>query len=78
MIELTTQTDKIEFLKKALLELKGKVPDLITEDTRLLDIGVDSLDAVELQMYYEDVTGKETIDSKTAVVTVKHLIDLMQ
>ena len=78
MIELNTSAEKIEFLKKAIAESKGKVPDVITEDTKLLDIGIDSLDAVELQMYYEDATGKETIDTTSPVVTVKDLIDLMQ
>jgi acyl carrier protein len=73
----TTLSEKIDFLKKAILELKGKSPDTITEDTKLLDIGIDSLDSVELQMYYEDITGKQTTDPTTPVTTVKHLIDLM-
>ena len=49
----TTLEEKINFLKNAILELKGKSIDTITEDTKLLDIGIDSLDSVELQMYYD-------------------------
>lgn len=73
----TTLAEKISFLKKLILELKGISLGPITEDTKLLDIGIDSLDSVELQMYYEDVTGKQTVDPTTPVITVKHLIDLM-
>ena len=73
----TTLEEKINFLKNAILELKGKSIDTITEDIKLLDIGIDSLDSVELQMYYEDVTGNQTVDPTSPVITVKHLIDLM-
>jgi acyl carrier protein len=40
-------------------------------------VGLDSLDIVELQLYYEDVTGYETKDPTLPVLTVKDLIDLM-
>lgn len=69
--------DKIVFLKSAIKELKGlDVPDL-DRTMRLVDLKIDSLDAVELQMYYEDKTGVETRDPDKAVVTIGDLIDLM-
>lgn len=69
--------DKIDFLKSAIKELKGlDVPDL-NRDMRLVDLKIDSLDAVELQMYYEEKVGVETRDPEKAVVTIGDLIDLM-
>ena len=69
--------DKIDFLKLAIKELKGlDIPDL-ARDMRLADLKIDSLDAVELQMYYEEKIGVETRDPDKAVITVGDLIDLM-
>jgi acyl carrier protein len=69
--------DNIEFLKSAIKELKNlEVPDL-DRSMRLADLKIDSLDAVELQMYYEEKTGVETKDPVKPVVTIGDLIDLM-
>lgn len=70
--------EKIEFIRSALTDLKLKAdPSALLADTVLADVGIDSLDAVELQMYYEEKTGIETADPKGPVVTVKDLMDLM-
>lgn len=69
--------DKINFLKAAIKELKNlDIPDL-SRDMRLVDLKIDSLDAVELQMYYEEQKGVETRDPDKPVNTVGDLIDLM-
>lgn len=73
-----TDAEKIDFLSKAIKEIKNKnLSTELTRDTNLNDIGIDSLDAVELQMFYEEETGVETRDPDRAVKTVGDLIDLM-
>lgn len=69
---------KLNFLTEAIKTIKGTVPDQpITLDTVLEDIKVDSLDAVELQMYYEEKMGVDTLDPVKPVKTVGDLIQLM-
>lgn len=73
-----TDQEKIDFLQNAIRAIKSKDFNVtITRDTELTSIGIDSLDAVELQMYYEEETGIETRDPERAVKTVGDLIDLM-
>lgn len=73
-----TAQEKIDFLKAAMQHLKIAGPDTeFTTDTKLADLSIDSLDAVELQMYYEEVNKVDTIDPVGAVVTVGDLLDLM-
>ena len=73
-----TDQEKIDFLSNAIRTIKNKdFSTTINRDTELTSIGIDSLDAVELQMYYEEETGVETRDPESAVRTVGDLIDLM-
>lgn len=73
-----TDAEKIDFLAAAIKSIKDKNFSItLTRDTELSSLGIDSLDAVELQMYYEEETGVETKDPDRAVKTVGDLIDLM-
>lgn len=73
-----TDQEKIIFIQSALRDLNMKASaETVSASSVLADIGVDSLDAVELQMYYEEKTGVETADPTGPVVTVKDLMDLM-
>lgn len=72
-----TDDQKIDFLKSAIKELKGSDIADMNRDMRLTDLKIDSLDAVELQMYYEEKTGVESQDPTKPVITVGDLIDLM-
>ena len=72
-----TDQEKINFLVKAIKELKDIDVTEITAETRLGDLNIDSLDAIELQMYYEEVNGVQTKDPTGAVKTVGDLISLM-
>jgi acyl carrier protein len=72
-----TDQEKINFLVQAIKELKGVDVTMVTTETNLGDLHLDSLDAIELQMYYEDVNGVETKDPTGAVKTVGDLISLM-
>ena len=71
-----TEQDKIKFLEAAIKTLFDKDLTLNLDDN-LLDIGIDSLDTVELQMHYEETYNVELPDSNGAVVTVRDLINLM-
>ena len=73
-----TEQEKLEFLNSAIAKLFKKTFDMRTDlDTALVDIGLDSLDIVELQMYYDDETGQDSPTDKK-VVTLRDLIGLMQ
>ena len=75
---IMTDQEKINFISSALQDLNiNTTGDAVTAGAVLADLGVDSLDAVELQMYYEEKTGVETADPTGPVVTVKDLMDLM-
>ena len=69
--------EKIEFLKNAIFELKDVKVDALTEYTNLSDLGLDSLDIVELQVFYEEKTGSITMDPETSINTVGDLLKIM-
>lgn len=73
-----TEQEKLEFLNSAISKLFKKTFDMTTDlDTALVDIGLDSLDIVELQMYYDEETGHDSPTDKR-VVTLRDLLGLMQ
>lgn len=49
----------------------------IKESTLLKDLNLDSLDIVELQVMYEEKTGKEIADPDKPLLTVKDLLNLL-
>ena len=71
-----TDQEKIKFIEDAALKLFKKTIKLAPQDN-LLDMGLDSLDAVELQVYYEEVTGTE-VSNDARVTTVADLMALMK
>jgi len=71
-----TDAEKIKFIEDAILHLFKKTVSLKTDDN-LLDLSLDSLEIVELQMYYEETTGIET-DPDSSVVTVNDMMALMK
>jgi|LakMenEpi03Aug12_release.lakeMendotaPanAssembly.Ray.scaffolds.fasta_scaffold3032517_2 acyl carrier protein len=71
-----TEQEKINFLEAAILKLFDKKVTLSIDDN-LLEVGIDSLDAVELQLYYEEELKIEINDSTTTIATVRDLINLM-
>jgi acyl carrier protein len=71
-----TKAEKLEFLQTAIKKLFHKDINLSYSDN-LSDLGLDSLDVVELQMYYEETTGLESSNDDVPV-TVEHLLALMR
>jgi acyl carrier protein len=79
MIILSTREEKLEFVKSAIENIKGtKLEKTLNETTLLFSLGLDSLDVVELQLFYEDKSGKIAEDPLTPVLTAGQLIDLMK
>lgn len=70
-----TDLEKIEFIESAIFELFGR-NITVEPDDNLLELSLDSLDIVELQMYYEDA-AKIEIPHDATCTTVKELMDLM-
>lgn len=66
--------NKLIYLQAAISKLKGGVKEDITLDTLLEDIGLDSLDVVDLQISYEDDHGVVLTDPVEPIVTVGDLI----
>ena len=71
-----TDAEKIKFIEDAVLVLFKKTISLKPTDI-LLDLSIDSLDIVELQMYYEEKVGIET-ESDVPIVTVNDLMFIMK
>jgi acyl carrier protein len=71
-----TEQDKIKFLESAILKLFDKTVTLNLDDN-LLDLGIDSLDTVELQLYYEEEMNVQTEDTNGVAITVRDLIKMM-
>ena len=72
-----TSDEKLDFLKNAINSLFKKEVKELSLETILIDIGLDSLDIVELQMFYEEETGLEIIDTDSQPVTIGQLISII-
>lgn len=68
--------EKLEFIQASINELLKKEIQ-ITPDTVLLDIGLDSLDIVELEMKYEETFNVELKNPDFPIHTVADLINAM-
>jgi acyl carrier protein len=71
-----TEQEKIKFLESAILKLFDKTV-ILSLDDNLLDLGIDSLDAVELQLYYEEEMDVQMEDTNGVAITVRDLIKMM-
>jgi acyl carrier protein len=72
-----TDSEKIEALKEAIVAVLEKDVGDINQDTKFETLGVDSLDAIELQMWLEDNKGIRTLDPKGAIKTVGDFLNLI-
>jgi acyl carrier protein len=68
--------EKIDFIREAIFKMTKKDIKISPQD-KLLDLGLDSLDTVELQVYYEENTGDEIPDD-VSLVTVADLMKVMK
>jgi acyl carrier protein len=74
--KLTTESEKLEFLHKSLSKLFDK-NFKVSIDDNLYDLGLDSLDIIELQVEYEEEFNVEFPDALKSPTTVRDLINLM-
>jgi acyl carrier protein len=74
--KLTTESEKLEFLNKSLSKLFDK-NFKVSIDDNLYNIGLDSLDIIELQVEYEETFNVEFPDTLKSPTTVRDLINLM-
>jgi len=70
-----TNIEKLNFINSAITKLTKKESSVGPEDV-LIDLGLDSLDIVEIQLLYEE-TFKIELPDNLKVSTVKDLMDLM-
>lgn len=68
--------EKLEFIREAIFKVSKRDIKINPQDV-LLDIGLDSLDTVELQMYYEENTGHEISDD-FVIITISDLMKVMK
>lgn len=70
--------EKLALITDALINVfKKDLTKPIQPTDSLVDLGLDSLDIVEMQMYYEDTTGHD-LPVNSLLITVKDLMDIMK
>ena len=76
---MNDREEKLNFIRSAIAELTHVSINQIRINStdKLSKFNLDSLDIVELQMMYEDKTGKQTKNPSKPVNTVQDLIDVM-
>lgn len=70
-----TDQEKIDFLKKVFNEFFKKELPEITRDMPIQNLGLDSLDIVELQMEFEKEFDVEIPDPQGDLKTIGDLLD---
>jgi acyl carrier protein len=70
--------DNLKWLENILNSKFNNPVSSITEDTMIEDLGIDSLDLVELQLEYENDFGVELPDSTDEIRTVRDLLNLLE
>lgn len=74
--------DKLDWFINSVNSLKGSTKDAwitnISENTELADLGLDSLDVVELQMMYEAEFNCEIPDISIPLVTTGDILKLLK
>ena len=75
---MPTREENLKVLVEGIEVVKGMpIAFEITEDTQIRDLELDSLDVVELQMYYEDKMRVVIKDPDGPITKVSQLLDLM-
>jgi acyl carrier protein len=69
---------KKSFLFNAIAKKQNIDISTLTDDALLADLGLDSLDIVELQMEYEDEMNVTLDDPDTPILTIRDLLELMK
>ncbi len=70
-----TEQEKIDFLKSAFKDLFKKELQDFSRDDPIQNLGLDSLDIVELQMEFEKRFNVEVPDPQHDIKTIGNLLD---
>jgi acyl carrier protein len=71
-----TESEKLEFMEQSMKKL-FKIEFKLNLGDNLYDLGIDSLDVVELQLNYEETFNVELPDTNKSIVYVSDIIKLM-
>lgn len=72
-----TSEEKLTLIVEAIREqLKKDIPN-ITPQTKFADLNIDSLDAIEMQLWLEDTKNINIENPKGSIATVSDLISLI-
>lgn len=66
-----------EWFKKTIKNKFNKEIDQIDENSYLVDLGIDSLDLVEIQLEYENDFSVEVPETTKEIRTVKDLLEIL-
>ena len=66
-----------EWFKKTIKNKFDKEIDQIDENSYLVDLGIDSLDLVEIQLEYENDFSVEVPETTKEIRTVKDLLEIL-
>jgi len=72
----TTEAAKLEFMQQAVDKL-FKIKFKLSLSDNLYDLGIDSLDVIELQLNYEETFNVQLPDMHKPVIYVSDIINLM-
>jgi acyl carrier protein len=71
-----TETEKLEFMEQAMEKL-FKIKFKLRLGDNLYDLGIDSLDVVELQLNYEETFNVQLPDNNKPMIYVSDILNLM-
>ena len=72
----TTEAAKLEFMQQAVDKL-FKIKFKLSLGDNLYDLGIDSLDVIELQLNYEETFNVQLPDTHQPIIYVSDIINLM-
>jgi len=78
-MEISSRQEKLNILSQFIYKDNPHLSNIIlTEDTILQSIDLDSLDIIELQIMYEEYSNTVLNEPRSAIITIRDLINLIE
>lgn len=78
-MEISSRQEKLNILSQFIYKDNPHLSNIIlTEDTILQSIDLDSLDIIELQIMYEEYSNTVLTEPRSAIITIRDLINLIE
>ncbi len=78
-MEISSRQEKLNILSQFIYKDNPHLSNIIlTEDTVLQSIDLDSLDIIELQIMYEEYSNTVLTEPRSAIITIRDLINLIE